>query len=297
MLHPYLWRYLEGSTLRSWGAKSLEEAGKRGEPHLVGNGFARIGENSGSTNMLTNSGVDEAWITGVQLAESVLELMKEKKPYTRENLDATYVKRRRESQIEKNARMAEKSRDGFQRGLVSGLFGMAAAGFTGGKLALHIDPVQPYKRLPTLKEYYKGRIPEAEIEKIQQDCAARGQAAHGELMERCGWPKIPYDGKLLVSHQDALLVGGKVQAPPGYADHVVFLYPNLCESCGTKICVEVCSGQAITPGPNGVPVFDREKCIHCIACLWSCSTPHPQDPERTVIDFLAGTGGLHTADN
>ena len=72
-------------------------------------------------------------------------------------------------------------------------------------------------------------------------------------MDRVGWPAIPYDGKLLVSHQDALLMGGKVQAPAGYADHVVFLYPNLCETCGTKICVEVCSGQAITPGANGVP--------------------------------------------
>ena len=45
-------------------------------------------------------------------------------------------------------------------------------------------------------------------------------------MQRCGWPAIPYDGQLLVSHQDALLLGGKVQAPPGYADHVVFLYPG-----------------------------------------------------------------------
>jgi electron-transferring-flavoprotein dehydrogenase len=297
MLHPYLWKHLEGATLRSWGAKTLEEAGKRGEPYLVGDGYARIGESSGSTNMLINSGVDEAWVTGVQLAESVIELAKAKKPFTKENLDATYVKRRRDSHIERNARLAEKSRDGFQRGFVQGMLGVALSGFTGGRLAINQEPVQPYKRIPNLAEYYKGRLTPEEIEKIQQDCAARGVSAHAELMELCGWPKIPYDGKLLVSHQDALLMGGKVQAPPGYADHVVFLYPELCQHCGTKICVEVCSGQAITPGANGVPVFDREKCIHCVACLWSCSTPHPQDPERSVIDFRAGTGGLHTADN
>ena len=77
MMHPYLWRYLEGGTLRSWGAKSLQESGKRGEPYLAGNGYARIGEGSGSTNVLTGSGVDEAWTTGVQLAEGVLELLKE----------------------------------------------------------------------------------------------------------------------------------------------------------------------------------------------------------------------------
>ncbi|MGO9565471.1 MAG: NAD(P)/FAD-dependent oxidoreductase, partial [Candidatus Korobacteraceae bacterium] len=51
--HPYLWRYLEGGKLRSWGAKSLQESGKRGEPFLAGDGYARIGESSGSTNVLT----------------------------------------------------------------------------------------------------------------------------------------------------------------------------------------------------------------------------------------------------
>jgi electron-transferring-flavoprotein dehydrogenase len=68
--HPAIWKYLKGGVLRSWGAKSLQESGKRGEPFLTGDGYARIGEGSGSTNMLTGSGVDEAWMTGVQLAES-----------------------------------------------------------------------------------------------------------------------------------------------------------------------------------------------------------------------------------
>ncbi len=297
MMHPYLWQYLEGATLRSWGAKTLEESGKRGEPHLVGNGYARIGEGSGSTNMLTNSGVDEAWITGVQLAEAVVELLKEKKPFTQENLEATYVRRRRSSDLDKQSCIAEKSRDGFGSGLVPGMLGMAATGFTGGMLNIGSEPKQPYKRLPTLADYYKGRIPAEELEQIVRDCTARGVSAHSTLMDRCGWPQIPYDGKLLMSQQDALLLGGKVQAPGGYADHVCFLYPNLCQSCGTKICIEVCSGQAITPGVDGVPQFDREKCIHCGACLWNCATPHPDNPERTVLDFRAGTGGLHSADN
>ena len=44
MLHPYLWRHLKGGRLRSWGAKSIQESGKRGEPYLAGNGYVRIGE-------------------------------------------------------------------------------------------------------------------------------------------------------------------------------------------------------------------------------------------------------------
>ncbi len=330
MLHPYLWRYLKGGKLRSWGAKTLGESGRRGEPHLVGDGYARIGEGSGSTNVLTGSGVDEAWATGVQLAEAVLELLKAKKPFTKENLEATYVQRRRTSWVESEARVAEKSRDGFQKGVVTGMIGMALAGLSGGRLALpacvagarspsnqvhspdleadplHPDtparrrpgkPLRPWERIPSLEDYFRDRIPQDEVRTIRDNCYARGVSAHAALMERAGWPAIPYDGQLLVSHQDALLLGGKVQAPPGYADHVAFVFPNQCQRCGTKLCVEVCSGQAITPGENGVPNFDREKCVHCGACLWNCSQANPENPERMNIAFRAGTGGLHSAEN
>jgi electron-transferring-flavoprotein dehydrogenase len=297
MLHPYLWRYLKGGKLRSWGAKTLGESGRRGEPHLAGDGYARIGEGSGTTNVLTGSGVDEAWATGTQLAEAVIELLKAKKPFTKQNLDETYVKRRRASWVEKEAIVAEKSRDGFQKGVVRGMIGMALAGLTNGRFSLAGDPVPPWKRIPSIEEYYRGRISPEEIARLQAECQARNSSLHGALMEKAGWPAIPYDGQLLMSHQDALLMGGKVQAPAGYADHVEFLEPELCEKCGTKICIEACSGQAITLGDGGVPNFDREKCVHCGACIWNCAQPLPDNPERTNIAFRAGTGGLHSAEN
>ena len=66
-------------------------------------------------------------------------------------------------------------------------------------------------------------------------------------------------------------MGGKVQAPAGFADHVRFLYPRFLRAAASaKLCIEMCSGQALTPGANGVPAFDREKCVHCGACLWNC---------------------------
>ncbi len=297
MMHPYLWRHLEGGRLRSWGAKSLQESGRRAEPHLTGDGFARIGEGSGSTNVLTNSGVDEAWATGVQLADAVVELLQASKPFTRENLDATYLKRRRASWVETDGKIAQKARDGFQRGVIPGLIGTMLTGLTRGTLAMPGRPGPPHSRVPDVRDYYKGRISGEEIARIRQECDAKGIAASGMLMDRVGWPVIPHDGELLVSHQDALLMGGKVQAPAGYADHVVFLYPDDCESCGSKICVEMCSGQAITPMANGRPAFDREKCIHCGACLWNCAKAHPHHPELTRVSFQAGAGGLHSAEN
>ena len=281
MMHPYLWRWLEGAKLRSWGAKSLQESGRRGEPYLAGDGYARIGEGSGSTNVLTGSGVDEAWTTGVLLAEGVIELVKEGKPFTKENLDRAYVARRRASWVEQEGRVAEKARDGFHRGVLTGLMGMALTGFTGGRLSLAGKP----RSMPTPEEFYRGRIAPEDIRAI----LTKGACVHDALMDRCGWPPIPYDGQLLVSHQDALLMGGKVQAPPGYADHVRFLNRDLCERCASKLCIEICSAQAIAPGETGVPAFDREKCVHCGACLWNCAEDN--------LAFNAAPGGLHSAEN
>jgi electron-transferring-flavoprotein dehydrogenase len=298
MLHPYLWKRLKGGTMRSWGAKSLQESGRRGEPLLCGDGFARIGEGSGSTNVLTGSGVDEAWATGVMLGEAVLELMKAGKPFTRDNLEATYVARRRASWVEAEAKVAEKSRDGFTASIMRGFLGMALTGLSGGLLNMPGQARKPQDRIPTIEDYYAGYIAPGEIREIRDECARQGKSLHDALMDRVGWPQIPLDGSLLVSHQDALLMGGKVQAAPGYADHVRFADPHTCAACREQLCVEACSGQAISVNPEGgAPLFDREKCVHCGACIWNCSKSNPRDRERTNVEFLAGSGGLHSAEN
>jgi electron-transferring-flavoprotein dehydrogenase len=297
MTHPYLWRYLEGGTLRSWGAKSLLEAGRHGEPYLCGDGFARIGEGSGTTNVLTGSGVDEAWTSGVILGEAVLELLKNGAEFSRENLDAAYVSRRRKSGLETELRTAEHARDGFRRGAVTGFIGMALSGYTRGLLAIPAKEKAPYERLRSLEDYFSPKLAPEDIKHIQLRCKASAQPLHDALMDACGWPNIAFDGKLLMSHQDALLLGGKVQAQSGYANHVEFLHPELCRNCGTQICVDMCSGQAITRSTEGGVGFDREKCVHCGACVWNCAEAVADGSLQTNIEFKAGSGGLHSAEN
>ena len=293
ILHPYLWQHLEGGTLKSWGAKSLQESGRDGEPFLAGNGYARIGEGSGSTNILAGSGVDEAWTTGVQLAEAVIELAAQKRPFNRENLNETYVRRRRESWVDRESTIAAGSREGFQRGVITGMIGMAIAGLTRGRFGLRPWPTP--SPACSLKDACGSRIPAAGLQRMQRECMATGTFLHDRIMDRCGWPQIPMDGKLLISHQDALLMGGGVQAAPGYANHVIFRRPELCRVCEAKLCVEMCSGQAITHGENGAPAFDREKCIYCGACLWNCRAESPDG--KGNIEFRAGAGGLHSTLN
>jgi electron-transferring-flavoprotein dehydrogenase len=289
--HPALWRYLKDGTLRSWGAKSVEESGRRGEPFLAGNGYARIGEGSGCTNMLTGSGVDEGWTTGVQLAESVIELLRAGKQFTNQNLRDTYVARRRGSWVETAAREAEDARNGFHGGIVRGLIGMALAGLTGGKLHLKS------KLQPSHGQIARAQVAMEEIErKRAADMALEeGRPFHDVLLTARGWPEIPFDGRLLVTQQDALLMGGKVQAMPGFADHVVFRDLRLCAACDEKTCIAMCSGQAITLGANNLPVFEREKCIHCGGCVWNCAKS--ADGEHTNLEFRAGAGGLHSVEN
>jgi electron-transferring-flavoprotein dehydrogenase len=293
--HPAIWKHLKGGVLRSWGAKSMQESGRRGEPFLTGDGYARIGEGSGSTNMLSGSGVDEAWTTGVQLAESVIELLRNGKPFTKQNLAGTYEVRRHASYVESGAREAENARNGFHSGIVRGMIGMTLAGLTGGKLSLkaRIPSVQDQIQSAS-SEDYAGLTP-AVVAQLDAVANAGGRPLHDALLTARGWPEIRFDGQLLVTQQDALLKGGKVQAMAGYADHVIFRDLNICAICGEKTCIPMCSGQAITQGDEGIPVFEREKCIHCGACLWNCAHAHSTD--RSNIEFRAGAGGLHSAEN
>jgi electron-transferring-flavoprotein dehydrogenase len=289
--HPALWRHLKDGKLRSWGAKSLDESGRVGEPFLSGDGFARIGEGSGSTNMLTGSGVDEAWTTGVQLGEAVIELLRAGKPFSKESLAATYETRRRASWVERGAREAQNARNGFHGGIVKGMIGMALAGLTGGRFSLRAKTPPPQKH---------GASPIAGLDPtklatLAQAALAGGRPLHDALLSARGWPEIELDGRLLVTQQDALLIGGKVQASPGFADHVTFPDTQLCAACIQKTCISMCSGQAIKLGADGLPAFEREKCVHCGACLWNCIQTE-QGP-RAHIDFRAGAGGLHSAEN
>ena len=251
MLHPYLWRYLKGGKLRSWGAKTLGESGRRGEPHLVGDGYARIGEGSGSTNVLTGSGVDEAWTTGAQLAESVLELLKAQQALhpaepggdlrdaPPRKLGGGGSPRRREvARRLPKGRRARHDRHGAGRADQRPLHPAPA------------NPSRPTSASPRSKSITAAASRPRKSQQLRKECAIKGVSLHGALMQRVRLAGDPLRRPVARLAPGRLLLGGKVQAPPGYADHVVFLYPELCERCGTRICIELCSGQAITPGPR-----------------------------------------------
>jgi len=122
MLHPYLWRYLKTA---SWPwCEDARRIRQHGEPHLRRRLRAHR-RRQRHHDVLTGSGVDEAWATGTQLAEAVIELLKAKghlpgKPRR------TYVKRRRASWVKPKAASPKIPRR-FSKGVATGMIGMALA--------------------------------------------------------------------------------------------------------------------------------------------------------------------------
>ena len=171
------------------------------------------------------------------------------------------------------------------------MVGMALSGMTAGRFSIN-------SQIPPAPRQIRASVTDVEKRKLQeasQAAMAEGRPLHDALLSAHGWPEIAFDGRLLVSQQDALLMGGKVQAMPGFADHVRFIDRNLCRECTEKTCIAMCSGQAIALGGDGLPAFEREKCVHCGACLWNCL--RSPDGEHGNIEFSAGSGGFHSAEN
>ena len=76
--------------------------------------------------------------------------------------------RRRASWVEEEGRVAEKARDGFHSGVVTGLVRHGAGRSHQGKRWLAGEP----KLMPDLAAYYRGKIPVGEVDRIVADCRA-----------------------------------------------------------------------------------------------------------------------------
>ena len=120
MLHPYLWRYLEGGTLRSWGAKSLPEsagAASRTSPATATRASARARAARTCSPAPAWTRLDDRRAARRGRARTAARPGSRSRARTS---SAAYVARRRASWVEREGRVAEKARDGFQRGFVPG---------------------------------------------------------------------------------------------------------------------------------------------------------------------------------
>ena len=154
------------------GREDTRRIRQRGEPHLVGNGYARIGEGSRQHQRPYRVRRGRSLDHGRATRRSRAGIAQQKKPFTKENLEATYVKRRRASWVERKARVAENSRDGFHQGVVSGLIGMALA-VTNGATPLGGEP-RSRGNASVLENYYTDASRAGKSQKLRKECVAKG---------------------------------------------------------------------------------------------------------------------------
>ncbi|MBK8476821.1 MAG: hypothetical protein IPL39_11085 [Opitutaceae bacterium] len=162
--HPYLWRHLEGGHCVP-GCRALGESGRRGEP-TSWETATPASARAPAPPTSSGSGVDQAWAADPARGR-VIGLLQGRQALAKENLAATYVARRRARLwVDKGKpHRRKKSRDGFTRGVVSGLIGMGLTGLTKGVLNFPFGKaLPPHKRLPSIERYYRGKIPRRDPE-------------------------------------------------------------------------------------------------------------------------------------
>ena len=283
--HPRIAPLLKNAHLRSWGAKSLPENSLRFRPKLAGPGYVRLGESASLTNVATSSGVDEAWCSGVLLAKSLIQHLEQNKDLA--SFSAQWPSILKAHPIYQNSFKTREAREGFKASFVAGMIHMALVGMSNGKLKLPKCILKLLKDKKLSLQDYLPHLSASELSTLIQNAKNTQTFLHDEVLQKRGWPKINYDGQNMISQQDILLIGGKVQAAEGYADHIQIKDPARCQNCYPQKCVEICSGNALMPGGTPQPTFSREKCVFCGACRWTCDN----------IIFKAGSGGLHSNEN
>ena len=95
------------------------------------------------------------------------------------------------SWVESEGRVAEKARDGFQRGVVTGLVGMALAGLTKGKVALGEEPPHPADAIGTVEGFYAAGSPPRRSPGSARSARRRASRCTTRSWTRAGWPADP----------------------------------------------------------------------------------------------------------
>ena len=297
--HPYLWRVAEGRPAALVGREVAPGVGpprraaarrRRLRPHRRG-----LRQHERAHRLRRRRGVGDRRACSRRRCWSCSS---EGKPFTKENLERD-LRRAGGARAGSSGRRGSpsSSRDGFQHGVVQGMLGMALAGLTKGALHLGPEPVAPHERISPPRSTTRAGSRRTTIARDpRSECAARRDVAARRADGRGGWPEIPLDGQLLVTHQDALLMGGKVQAPPGYADHVALRRPDALRALRrADLRRDVLRRRRSRPGEGGgARVRPREvRPLRRVPVeLHAAGRP---GSERTNLEFRAGAGGLHSA--
>ncbi len=129
--HPYIAKLLEGGTMIRYGATSLPYGGWFSMPPLAGNGWMIVGDSAGFLNSQRLKGIHLAIKSGMLAAETAFEAL------AANNFSADHLKSFKDkvnaSWIFDEMWEVRNFHQGFENGLVPGLFHTALQQITGGR--------------------------------------------------------------------------------------------------------------------------------------------------------------------
>jgi electron-transferring-flavoprotein dehydrogenase len=246
--HPMIAHLLEGGKMIRYGAKSLPYGGWYSMPPLAGNGWMIVGDSAGFLNSQRLKGIHLAIKSGMLAAETAFEAMvannfsAQKLQDFKLKVDTSWIK--------DELWQVRNFHQGFEKGMLHGLFHTALQQMTGGRGLHEVYPTHAgHKRMTRLAE-----LP----------------ADGGERAQLLG--KAKGDGKLTFDKLTDLYHSG-TKHEEDQPSHLVIHDTNICNTrCVTEFgnpCQNFCpanvyemeetsAGKAIHLNPSN--------CVHCKTC-------------------------------
>ena len=241
--HPCVSTLLKGGKMAKYGAKTIGEGGYFAVPQLYHEGLMLIGESAGLLNSMRLKGIHLGIKSGMMAAEAAFDALT-KEDYSEESL-SHYDKLYRKSWVYEEMHKVRNFHQGYDGGLMKGMFHTAAQMVTGGRgFSDRLMSKPDHEHMRSLTEMPSAKAP----------------------IER------KFDGELTFDKLSDVYASGAI--------HEENQPPHLKIS-DTKICIDRCTEEYGNPCLNFCPAFVYEivdgdngrkmqinasNCVHCKTC-------------------------------
>jgi electron-transferring-flavoprotein dehydrogenase len=249
--HPFIAKLLEGGKMVRYGAKSLPYGGWWCIPPLAGDGWMVLGDSAGFLNSQRLKGIHLAIKSGMLAAETAFDGMV-KNDFSL-GLLATFQDRVEKSWIKEELWPVRNFHQGFESGLVAGMFHAGMQQFTGGRgLHAHYTNEAGHRRMETLKRLPADGGPEAHI---IGSAKGDGKLTFDKLTD------VYYSGTKHEEDQPAHLV---IHDTNICNERCVKEYGNPCKNfCPANVYEMVEAADT----PSGLQIhLNASNCVHCKTC-------------------------------
>lgn len=245
--HPFVARFLKGGTIIEYGAKTLPEGGYYAVPKLFTDNALIVGDSAGLLAMPALKGVHLAVHSGMIAAQAALEAL-EKNDFSEKTLQA-YEQLMKESSVYSELYRNRNFRQGFAKGMISGVFHFGTqlisggAGF-GGRLKNHSDSEATQTLAKTKKPLFIEKYKNLEFDK---------ELTFDKVTD------VYYSG---VAHDDHQVPHLQVNDPKTYNDVNIKEYGAPCQYYCSAEVYEVHTDRE---GKQELRIH-FENCLHCKTC-------------------------------